>query len=243
MSSFVVSQEGDPPFHSTGVRERPRQVARHRFLGEAEAELREFGMNTRCPPTEQSDGVSLAGTSPRVRFGSDQLVLISSDRSRASVKWGRFFTGDLLMRVAAPGDVLHIVRTPGGQLGLSVCRGETLVLALGSVTSVHLGSSLSVQSPRSDLFVTIRWGSETLELLRRESAEVGGYDVYVERPALDGIPGTGECLSIVQVTNSTVVNAARRAAVLLDTEDFDPIQGERLGGSLSKPTAWDGGSV
>lgn len=52
-------------------------------------------------------------------------------------------------------------------------------------------------------------------LRARESVELEGYYIYVERLGSPGIPGESPCLAIVGSSDWTIRNAALRSAVLM----------------------------
>lgn len=176
---------------------------------------------------------SLTGDNPRIRFWGDQMVLIATDEQRAAVKWFRFRTGDVVARLAEPGDVLELERTGPGQLRLTIVREGQLILAIGAVSGVTFGPDVSVACSDSSPVVRLSSTNQDLELRARDSAQLGGYDIYAERLPEGGHPGRAECLSIVLANDATIVNAARRAATLLDSDDrehFDRLRGEKLDG-------------
>lgn len=148
------------------------------------------------------------------------MVLIASSRSAASIRWFSFPVGDVVFRVAQAGDVLNLVRTGSGDLGLSILREDRAVLALGAIAAVPLGAHLRVanrvpEPEGPERCVQVDVGGVSQVLRARESIQVAGYDVYCERACTCHPDGPDECLAIVEAGNPTVTNAAIRSAVLL----------------------------
>lgn len=183
----------------------------------------------------------LAGTNPRVRFWNERLILIAQDE--AAVKWVSFPVGDTVSLVAQGGDVLTLVRTATGDLGLSIVRTGQLIFALGAVAEVPLGTNVEAANDiesggDQEAWLEVWAGSSRCRLRSREAARVGPYEVYVERTCTwhNDTDGVSECASIVRAADSRTANAAMRSAVLLAHERLDVLQGETRDGRFIRPT-------
>lgn len=137
------------------------------------------------------------------------LTLSATDRHAQSDQFS-FEVDRALTRRMLPGDQVYLGRTSCVGLGLSILRRGELILAVGAITSVPLGSGVSVKTPydlvkqaesafrvrdstfnlvRLPLEVTAGGESRILEWGRRT---VGAYEIYVEHGFRPGIPGTDE---------------------------------------------------
>lgn len=115
------------------------------------------------PAWPNDDGTRLVGPSPRVvvydagfneRPGPARphvlrhgLRLEASGRRRACVRSATFHVEATLLPSLRAGDELHLVRTTGADVGLSVLRAGHLVCAVGDIASVPLGDDLSARVP------------------------------------------------------------------------------------------------
>jgi hypothetical protein len=182
-----------------------------------------------------TDGNRLVGHNPMIRFWHDRLVLVAKEKAGANIRNTSFDIGNAVPLAAKPGDRLYLVRTGSGGFGLSLLRGGRLVLAIGAVTAVPLGTDVRVIaqpersgiSPRADAWLEFQVASERVELKQRAVRDIGNYQVYIERCWEDGIPGVDECVSMSVVSNQTMNIASLRSAIL-------------LGHSFTKMTRWDG---
>jgi hypothetical protein len=164
-------------------------------------------------------------------------MLIASEKSGSSVRNASFRIGSAVPLLAQPGDRLYTIRTGSGGIGLSLVRDQRLVLVIGAVTAVPLGTDvLAIQRPARigdfdrrirDSWLEFRVGTEQAELREREMSQIGAYSVYVEYCWRDGIPGTDECVSMCVADNQALSIAALRSAILLGRSDM-------------KITRWDG---
>ena len=180
--------------------------------------------------TDTTDGDRLVGHQPMIRFWSDRLVLVAAEKSHSSSRNFSFAIGDAVSLSAQPGDLLQVVRTGSGGIGLSLHREGLLVLAIGAVTAVGLGVDIKVmkEPPRSNSFLPSlidRWlkfqfENEDLVLRQREFARIKNFEIYVERCWEDGIPGTDECVSICGSIDPAINIACLRSAVLLGNGDM-----------------------
>jgi len=206
-------------------------------VGDVQAGGSELAVDAHQAPSRS--GPSLAGSTPRIRFWGDQMILIAADRdSLALVKWFRFPAGDVVVRAARPGDALRTIRSGSGGVGLSLFRSDRLVVAVGALTDELLGPAVSIRplgvtggfETRFDVSI----GGERGSLGWREAATVAGCDVYVEFPGAPGVPGSDATLSVCAADDVTLVNSARRSAVFLASLFFDPLRGEYPDGRYIK---------
>lgn len=195
----------------------------------------------RARSLDDSTGRRLVGHHPKLRFWNDRLVMIAADPPDAAVRWASFPVGDAMFLIARPGDVLHVLRTAASDLALWLVRSDHLVLALGALSGACLGGRVRVTSDIEDWqgrrgFVDVRVEPTQVRLSARESASVGGYEIYVERPSTRRATEDDsfqECVSIVRTGGDpTLRNAAIRSAVLLAQERPDMLQGERWDGRV-----------
>jgi hypothetical protein len=169
-----------------------------------------------------------------------RLVLRSADDGRATVAAFSFCIDRALARSWQPGDVLHLRRTPGAGLGLSVLRGERLIVAIGAVASVDCGALVKVRVPVEEM----REAAQAIERLDpsfqfreyplqvqigddshvfyRGSRRVGDYDVFVEHGFHPGVPGTNECAAVI-LRGRCPETAAICSALLLEYGDLSEI--------------------
>jgi len=146
----------------------------------------------------------LVGHKPMIRFWNGRLILAApdSDRRNSTVRMISFPFGDAISLAARTGDILYIVRTAKGDIGLSLLRGEKLIMAIGAITCVPLGNSGVAPSAHD-------------ELREGDAVEVGDYYIYVERTWKDGLPGADECVSVCFADDPRMKIAAMRSAILL----------------------------
>src|SRR4051794_10048062 len=76
-----------------------------------------------------------------------RITLTPADPANAVVKAFTFSVDRALIKMLRTDDVLHLSRTHCAGLGLSVFREGRLVAAAGAVTSVPLGTDVSVRHP------------------------------------------------------------------------------------------------
>jgi hypothetical protein len=119
-----------------------------------------------------------------------------------------------LAKALRSGDALHLSRTGCGGVGVSAVRDGELVFAVGAVTAVALGKSVSVRVPRDliveaeavfrrrdptfelpELPLEISVGRRTLLLLGSQE-RFAGYEVRVFAGFRPGMPGTNESVAI-----------------------------------------------
>jgi hypothetical protein len=176
----------------------------------------------------------LVGLNPKIRFWHDRLVIVASEQTNSTVRNVSFGIGDAVRLAARPGDRLYVTRTGCGGIGMSVLRGQELILAVGALRSVPLGSEMQVQvhprgedsiwdDPATDTWLKFNVRNQSVTLQDREVSEVEGYYIYVERCWGYGIPGTDECISICVADDSKIRIAAMRSAILLANTDLKTV--------------------
>lgn len=171
----------------------------------------------------------------RPKVPCSRLTLRAAGRERASVAAFSFCVDQALTRSWRAGDVLHVVRTSRGGLGLSVVRGSRLVAACGAVTAVPTGE-LTIRFPLEairdaerafsrldpkftfrELPIEIGLGAET-RVLYSARPRIGDYEVFVEHGLYPGWPGA-ECAA-VSLVGSCPDTAAIASAQLLEYPDL-----------------------
>jgi hypothetical protein len=165
-----------------------------------------------------------------------RLTLRAATNERASVAAFSFCVDQALTRSWRVGDVLHVARTSGGGLGLSVVRGNRVIAAIGAVTAVPNGE-LTIRFPSEaireaarvfsrldprfkfrELPIEIRLGAETL-VLYSGRPRIGEYEVFVEHGCYPGFPWVSECAA-VSLVGSCPDTAAIASAQLLEYSDL-----------------------
>ena len=128
---------------------------------------------------------------------------------------------------------MHVARSSNGGVGLSVIRDDVLIVAVGAVTNVPLGTGVSVAVPwdlveraeaifaeRSPEFrfqewpLELRVGSGTV-IQFEGKATLDPYETEIVHAARRGIPGQSECAAIylAELFPYAVVHAS---AILID---------------------------
>ena len=185
--------------------------------------------------------VTDAGLTPdpgprRPRVMRSCISLTASSRQQASVAAVSFHLDRALTASLRPGDVIHVARTSCGGLGVSAIRGGQLVVAVGAVTAVPLGSGIEARIP-ADLIAAatavfrqrapdFEFSELPIEFSVNGSHSVlyGGrptlepFDVFVAHGFLKGLPGTSECAAICR-KGVCPNDAANASAFLLDCRD------------------------
>ena len=179
----------------------------------------------------------LVGHNPMIRFWRDRLVIVAGQRSHSGLRNFSFDIGDAVPLSARAGDQLFLVRTGSGGIALSVLRENRLVLAIGAVTAVPLGSDIDIlkgprgagifNNPPTDPRLDFSVAGETMVMRDRGLTTLADYQIYVERSWEDGIPGIDECVSISRINSHQIDIASLRSAVLLGRRE-------------TKMTNWDG---
>jgi hypothetical protein len=171
----------------------------------------------------------LVGLNPKIRFWHDRLVIVASDQTNSSVRNVSFAIGDTVKLAARPGDRLYVTRTGSGGIGLYVLRGQELILAIGAVRALPLGSEVQMQIKPEDSFpgdwATDNWlefviRNQSLTLRERETSTIECYYIYVERTWIHGTPGSDECVSICLADDLRMRISAMRSAILIANTDL-----------------------
>jgi hypothetical protein len=80
----------------------------------------------------------LVGLNPTLDCSGDIVTLTAASRERASCQAASFEVAPRLLSSLMPEDVLHIVRTGSGGVGLSVIRDTRPILAIGAIRTLPL---------------------------------------------------------------------------------------------------------
>lgn len=144
------------------------------------------------------------------------IVLRASRNDDAQVALAGCQVNKALFACLRHRDKIYLSRTGCGGLGLSVLREGELLVAIGAVTTVPLGS-------KGDAALHGFPGSWDRQIdgarleLTAETHTVGDYVVSVIHGPRSGIPGIDECASVCRVDACAEV-AARTSAMLLDSD-------------------------
>src|ERR1044072_7276682 len=167
-----------------------------------------------APDFELSKGlVTLRSTDPEHFRRKDKHFIRQRPLALAS-----FEIGDALAMAVGDQDILRFRRSGTGDLGLSLIRREKLILAIGAIAGIPLGSEIRVQEdellrecqgfralsepPLRPLHVKVIILNQALDLLEGEEATVNSYYIFVERTYKIGIPGQQSILSMVRLDES-----------------------------------------
>ena len=167
------------------------------------------------------DGTRLVGPSPRLvvydagfneRAGPERphvlrhgLRLEASGRRRASVRAVTFHVEATLLPSLRAGDELHVVRTLGAELAISVLRDGVLVCAIGDVPAVPLGADLEARVPQE---------------LRERFARVF-LDVDVLRQSKDGVPGNAALATVLRRGACSALGVRLSGALFAQDDVFE----------------------
>ena len=143
-----------------------------------------------------------------------RLTFTALSSRRATTKSACLHVDKALTSRLRAGDLVHVARSSNGGVGLSVIRSDILIVAVGAVTNVPLGTGVSVAVPwdlverteaifaeRSPGFSFREWplelrvGSETV-IQFEGKATLGRYEADIVHAARRGIPGESECAAI-----------------------------------------------
>ena len=174
------------------------------------------------PRLRISDYGSIEGGGPvsehsqtvRPRVIASLFSLCASSMEDARLQEFSFKVDRVIVSRLQQGDDIHMIRTQTADLGLSVVRDGKLLLAVGAVTAVPLGDSVSATGcwglaqqaekvfqqydPDFELRecpIRISVGGTTV-VLQAGGRELGGYAVRAEHGFIRGLPGTYECAAI-----------------------------------------------
>jgi len=167
-----------------------------------------------------------------------RLTFRASERMASTATAASFHVDGGLISRLREGDVLCVVHTGCGGLGLSVVRGGRLVVAVGAVTGVPLGSTVDARIPRETireaesvfrrLDPTFEFRELPIELtvagrkavLPGGSSSFQGYEVSVLHGFYAGTPGVDECVAIAAI-GSCSGTSANASARLLDADALE----------------------
>ena len=198
-----------------------------------------------CGPEEASNQRQLVGGSPLFHVESvgllrgggplsplcevirptvlaSRIVLTAVDPGEALASAAWFHLDQSLVDVLCEGDTINLSRTPRGGLGLSVIRGQDLIIALGAVTAVPLGGQLKVTVRRDELVRSLSLGGSTPGPWRHP-VEITSLDRVPRKPRGYRTEGSApenadECVLIVR-TGACPDVAASASAQLLALSD------------------------
>jgi hypothetical protein len=177
-------------------------------------------------------GLTPNAGSRRPRVLRSCFTLTATEHRQATTDSTEFHIDKAVAASLRPGDVLHVARTSRGGVGLSVVRGDELVVAVGVVTAVPLGRNVLARIPYDLVAVAeavFRQRDPDFELpehpveiqaddacavFYRGQRTLARYAVYLDQPVTDGVPGTDECAAICR-KGSCPVEAANASALLL----------------------------
>jgi len=205
-------------------------------LGSSDIKPGEVSVLADCLSDDPRDA-ELAGSAPILRFLDDRLVLLPAPGSKSELKWCAFAVGDLVRCFGRPGDRVLVSRDTSDGLAVIVYRNGRLLAAAGALICANTGPGIEMRRPQRppDDRIQVEVFGQMAIMRSRESAVLGNYDVYVDFIAEFNKYGyPSESLSIAVRDEPTVVNAARRAAVLMTARSDDPLCGERRDGTMIK---------
>ena len=158
-------------------------------------------------------GACLVGPSPRIILRRNEIVIVADTRDDATAWKFTCWPGDAVFIAVRAGDRIHFGRGGTTDLGVSVMRGEELVVAFGCAHLVPIGD-MSVQVDPGHAVIGFRSDGNEVKLGERERGQVADFDLYVERLPEGGFPGKTECVAISRRALGLDV-AAMRSAILL----------------------------
>jgi hypothetical protein len=162
-----------------------------------------------------------------------RLTFATKSRRRAMAQSASLYVDKALTNRLRPGDLVHVARSHNGGVGLSVIRDDELMVAIGAISLVPLGSRVTAGVPwdlveraeaifeeRSSEFEFREWPLE-LRVGDRSVIQFEGnatlepYDAFIVHGARSGLPGDSECAAIYRpdLFPYAVVHAS---AILLD---------------------------
>ena len=163
-----------------------------------------------------------------------RLRLTASDTRNATVAETSFILDQGLISALRPRDLLHMVGTGCGGIGVSAIRSGQLIFAVGAITEVPLGSDFKARIPSDlvfkakDVFRTRDRRFEFMEypvemrvlnairIMYRGRIQLGCFEVWVLHGRYWGEPGVDECLSVARKGACPVVDA-NSSALFLDS--------------------------
>ena len=172
-----------------------------------------------------SRGKRLAGRTPRICVDQRRISITAQSPKDATCRQVVVPAGDAIFKTCKAGDTLYLSHTPCATFGVSLIRQNELILALGAVTHVPLGKTVSAKrgpalSSTTDECLEDTWlevsnRGDTQKIRSRQVLTVGAYEVYLERAWNVGIPGDDEQASIAVATEEGLAIAAVRSTILL----------------------------
>ena len=206
-------------------------------VSDADIKVGEVSVDARA--IEDQKELPLAGTHPRIRFFEDRMVLVSAPSYSSLLKWCSFRVGDVLWRAVSVGDRIVVRRDVLDAVTVCLFRNERLLVAVGALSNEDLGSEVNVTSDggrQPGMRFEIDVAGRHRVLGARESATVDMYDIYVDFAGDRNMYGEGPCesISIAPADDLIIVNSARRSAVLMASQNIDPLCGERIDGTMIK---------
>ena len=160
----------------------------------------------------------LVGYSPEVWILSDRIILAATKRRFASCRAAVVTIHPDVIALVSGGDVLHFAGTPNGGLAFAVARGPKLVIAAGALSALTglsgLGVLCELSGPRNlrdraEVHATVTIGGRSHRFEGPEELELQGYHVRYHHGVLqETIPGTDECLVIVQAADFPALSAS-----------------------------------
>ena len=170
------------------------------------------------------------------RYGEivrSRFTITASRKKHATVSSAAFYVDKNITSLFEPGDLLYMSRTCCAGLGFSLVRNDELILAVGAVTAVHLGTHMKVlypfelvreaervfrkSDPRFEFAqapLLFHVGTES-RIVFSGSVWLGDYKISVKHGHIAGTPGTDECAAVW--TADRDARAAACSAELLES--------------------------
>jgi len=169
-----------------------------------------------------------------------RLNLIAKRRN-ATVAEASFILDQGVISALRPGDLLHLVRTKSGGIGVSVTRADRLIFAVGATSAIPLACDFQVRLPhhvvRESHAVSRK---EAFEAFSREHpveiqalderyimckgrVKLGPFEVWVLHGHCIGVPGKNACVSVARI-GACPVAAADSSALFLDTRSLEMVR-------------------
>lgn len=101
----------------------------------------------RSPLLTVHEAVVSAGDGAPAALRRHAFVMSARRMDGAGVRAATFHVESTVVERLAPGDVLHLLRTDNGDIGVSVLRGGQLVMAIGPLAAMPLGEGLAARWP------------------------------------------------------------------------------------------------
>lgn len=175
-----------------------------------------------------------AGQRPLFELADGHLILRATESRFARWtnphfrEWGppstyqSFEVGDAPAAAMESGDQLAFHRHGTGDYALTIVRNESLVLGLGAITGLALGSEIQVEEDArldelnlagdfdlqlplerpADLHIAFATGSERINLCEGEEANIGRYYARVDRVYRMGLPGELSILAVGRLSRT-----------------------------------------